>query len=111
MMDLKLGFWQVKMAEEFHELKMKCLQAPVLAFADFHKSFLLEMSVSSDGLGVVLFQKQGDGKYHSVAYASRSLQGSEEKYHSSKLEFLALKWAMVNTCNTSLSTSGPAITL
>ena len=36
------------------------------------------------------------GKYHPVAYASQSLKGSESKYHSSKLEFLALKWAVVD---------------
>ena len=29
-----------------------------------------------------------------MAYASRGLKGGKLKYHSSKLEFLALKWAM-----------------
>ena len=29
-----------------------------------------------------------------MAYASHSLHGSEANYHSSKLEFLALKWAV-----------------
>ena len=29
-----------------------------------------------------------------VAYASRGLKGGKLKYHSSKLEFLALKWAV-----------------
>ena len=80
----------------FHELKLKCMQAPVLAFADFHKPFLLETDASSNSLGAVLSQKQEDGKYHPVAYASQSLKGSESKYHSSKLEFLAVKWAMVD---------------
>ena len=47
-------------------------------------------------LGAVLSQKQSDGKYHPVAYGSRGLKGSEKKYHSSKLEFLALKWAIVD---------------
>ena len=45
---------------------------------------------------MVLCQKQEDGKYHPVAYASQSLKGSESKYHLSKLEFLALKWAVVD---------------
>ena len=69
---------------------MKCLMAPVLALADFKKPFLLE----TEGLGAVLSQKQDDGRYHPVAYASRGLKGGELKYHSSKLEFLALKWAV-----------------
>ena len=82
--------------EAFHLLKMKCMTAPVLAFANFEQPFRLETDASKDGLGAVLSQKQNDGKYHPVAYASQSLKGSEEKYHSSKLEFLALKWAVVD---------------
>ena len=35
----------------FQELKMKCLTAPVLAFVDFKKPFLLETDVSIEGLG------------------------------------------------------------
>ena len=78
----------------FQELKMKCLTAPVLAFANFKKPFLLETDASIEGLGAVLSQEQEDGHYHLVAYASHGLKGGELKYHSSKLEFLALKWAM-----------------
>ena len=32
--------------------------------------------------------------YHPVAYTSHGLKGGKLKYHSSKLEFLVLKWAM-----------------
>ena len=78
----------------FQELKLKCITAPMLAFADFHRPFLLEKDASGDGLGTVLSQKQENGCYHPVAYASRGLNGGELRYHSSKLEFLALKWAI-----------------
>ena len=78
----------------FQELKMKCLMVPVLAFADFKKPFLLETDALIEGLGVVLSQKQDNGRYHPIAYASHGLKGGELKYHSSKLEFLALKWAL-----------------
>ena len=71
------------------------MTAPVLAFADFHKPFLLETDTSGDGLGAVLSQKQEDGHYHPVTYASRGLKGGELRYHSSKLQFLALKWAIM----------------
>ena len=30
-----------------------------------------------------------------IAFGSRELKGGEAKYHSSKLEFLALKWAIM----------------
>ena len=80
--------------EAFHTLKKKCATAPVLAFADLKKPFLLETDVSKYGLGAVLQQVQEDGRYHLVAYASHALCGREANYHSSKLEFLALKWAV-----------------
>ena len=78
------------------ELKMKCLAVPVLAFTDFKKPFLLETDVSIEGLGAMLSQKQDNSWYHAVAYASCGLKGGKFKYHSSKLEFLALKWAMID---------------
>ena len=80
--------------EAFHTLKKKCTTAPVLAFADLKKPFLLETDASKYGLGAVLQQVQEDGRYHPVAYMSRALHRSEANYHSSKLEFLALKWAV-----------------
>ena len=80
--------------EAFDTLKKKCMTAPVLAFADLEKPFLLETDASGIGLGAVLHQVQEDGKLHPVAYASRALKKGEKNYHSSKLEFLALKWAV-----------------
>ena len=47
--------------EAFNRLKAACLQAPILAFPDFNKPFLLETDVSRRGLGAVLSQKQADG--------------------------------------------------
>ena len=76
------------------ELKLRCMTAPSLVFADFKKPFWLETDASKEGLGAVLLQESDDGQYHPVAFASRELKGGEPKYHSSKLEFLALKWAV-----------------
>ena len=75
-------------------LKEKIQSMPVLVFPDFDKPFLLEMDESKEGLGVVLSQKQDDGCYHPMAFGSRTLTLSEQNYHSSKLEFLALKWSV-----------------
>ena len=80
--------------EAFERLKMCCMMVPVLAFADFEKEFQLETDASLEGLGAVLSQKQPDGKWHPVTFGSHELKGGEAKYHSSKLEFLALKWAI-----------------
>ena len=66
----------------------------MLAFADFDNPFLLETDMSKSGLEVVLLQKQPDGQYHPAAYMSQSLTAHEYNYHSTKQEFLALKWAI-----------------
>ena len=57
--------------EALNILKMKCMTAPVLAFTDFEKPFILETDASSLGLGAVLSQKQDNGKFHPVTYASQ----------------------------------------
>ena len=43
---------------------------------------------------MVLLQKQDNGCYHPVAFGSCSLTSLEKNYHSSKLEFLTLKWSV-----------------
>ena len=59
------------------------------------KDFLLETDTSREGLGAVLSQKQEDGRFHLVAYDSQVLTMHEKNYHSTKLEFLTLKWAIM----------------
>ena len=89
--------------EAFDHLKAACLQAPILAFPDFGKPFLLETDASGKGLGAVLSQKQSDGRYHPIAYASCIMTETEQRYHSNKQEFLALKWAVTEQFHEYLS--------
>ena len=56
----KKSEWVMLTAEAkdaFETLKKACLEAPVLAFANFDKQFLLETDASKLGLGAVLSQK------------------------------------------------------
>ena len=80
--------------EAFQVLNQACMSSPVLAFANYMKDFLLKTDASKEGMGVVLSQKQADGHYHLVAYSSGALRTHEKNSHSTKLEFLALKWAI-----------------
>ena len=81
--------------EAFQALKWACMSSPVLAFANYTKDFLLKADASKEGLGAVLSQKQADGWFHLVAYGSQALTAHIKNYHSTKLEFLALKWAVM----------------
>ena len=95
-----------KALEAFDHLKAACLQAPILAFLDFDKPFLLETDASRRGLGAVLSQKQADGWYHPITYASHVMNETEQRYHSNKQEFLTLKWAVTEHFHEYLSPYG-----
>ena len=92
--------------EAFDHLKAACLQAPILAFPDFNRPFLLEMDTSGKGLGAVLSQKQVDGQYHPIAYASHVMNETEQRCHSNKQEFLTLKWVVTEQFHKYLSLYG-----
>ena len=64
-------------------------------YADFTKPFKLHTDACGTGLGAVLYQIQEDGTKAVIAYASRSLNKAESHYPAHKLEFLTLKWAVV----------------
>ena len=72
------------------------LRSPeVIAYPDFDVPFIVHCDASESGLGSVLYQRQ-NGKLRVISFASRTLSPAEKNYHlhSSKLEFLALKWAV-----------------
>ena len=66
---------------------------PILAYPDFSEEFFIHTDASSNGLGCILYQNQA-GKNRVIGFGSHSLLPAEKKYHSTKLEFLALKWAI-----------------
>ena len=95
--EVKMGLVDLppKVWEAMNALKGKVQSTPILVFPDLDKPFLLETDASKEGLGAVLSKKQNDGRYHPITFGSRSLTLSEKNYHSSKLEFLALKWSVM----------------
>ena len=66
-----------------------CSQTPILAYANYKKPFKLHTDASENGLGAVLYQKQDDGTYHVIAYASWTWLKSEKNYNAYKLEFFS----------------------
>ena len=95
--DLPEFQWTPACQEGFNQLKKALMEAPVLAYPDYSKPFILETDASLKGLGAVLSQKGDDNEIHVIAYASRSLRPSEKSmqdYSSAKIELMALKWSV-----------------
>ena len=92
--------------KEIHQkvLLDKLVSPPIMAYPDFLKPFLLHTDASQEGLGAILYLQQQD-KLRVTAYASRTLNQAEQNYymHSGKLEFLTLKWAVVEQFHDYLS--------
>ena len=88
--------WNDECEQAFQKLKQLCCETPVLANADYSKPFKLHTDTSELGFGAVLYQSQGEGPDHIIAYASRALSNTESRYPAHHLEFLALKWAVTN---------------
>ena len=82
--------WSSECQQAFQQLK----DALVNAHPNFCKAFTLETDASIKGLGAVLSQLQDDSHLHPVAYASRSLSATENRYGITELETLAVVWAI-----------------
>ena len=86
--------WSSECQDALTKLKKLLTSAPVLAYPDFAKPFVLETDASGEGLGAVLAQQQEDNSIRPIAYASRSLQSHEKNYGSTELEGLGVVWAV-----------------
>ena len=84
------GFkWGVEQEEAWATLKHKLLSAPVLAYPDPQKEFILDTDASAYGIGAVLSQVQ-DGQERVIAYGSRCLTKEERRYCVTRKELLAV---------------------
>lgn len=70
--------------------------APLLLFPHMNKLFMLHIDACGTGIGAVLLQHGTDKLLHPVAFALRFLKLAECNYPVYKLEFLGLKWAVVD---------------
>ena len=72
--------WSEACQEAFNELRLCLCSAPVLAYLDFSRPFLLDTDASDVGIGGVLSQVDGEGREHIIAYGSWLLTKSERQY-------------------------------
>ena len=81
--------WSENCQSAFEDLRKKLTDAPVLAFPDYSRPFLLDTDASDTGIGAVLSQILADGQEHVIAYASRTLSKPEQRYCTTRKELLS----------------------
>ncbi|XP_061920402.1 uncharacterized protein K02A2.6-like [Entelurus aequoreus] len=84
--------WGVDQARAFQDLKDALTSTPVLAMYDPNRECKVSADASSYGLGGVLLQKWEE-EWRPVAYMSRSLTPTEQRYAQVEKEALGLTWA------------------
>ena len=88
----KAWTWGPPQQESFEKLKAEIATPQVLAHYNVTAETKICADASSHGLGAVLLQKQGR-LWKPVAFASRSLSSTEQRYAQIEKEALALTWA------------------
>ena len=81
--------WDAKCDKAFSELKSRLITAPILSFPDREGQFILDTDASLTGIGAVLSQIQNNEE-HVIAFASRTLNRSQQNYCTTKRELLAV---------------------
>jgi hypothetical protein len=86
--------WGEEETIAFEKLKEMLTTAPILKRPDFEKEFFVHCDGSKLGIGAILSQFDDENKEHPVIYLSRGLRAAEKNYGASKLECLALVFAV-----------------
>ena len=85
--------WSADCQDAFDRLKTLLTTIPITAYPDFSLPFRLYTDASTTGLGTILAQVR-EGKERIICCESRSLNQAEKAYPTTKLECLAIVWAV-----------------
>ncbi|KAJ8364628.1 hypothetical protein SKAU_G00134590 [Synaphobranchus kaupii] len=85
--------WQEGQSMAFDQLRAALTEAPVLAYPDALRPFIVDTDASNTGVGAVLSQEDEDGE-RVVAYYSRALGKAERNYCVTRRELLAVVRAL-----------------
>ena len=85
-------YWSPELEKEFIDVKGEMLKSPTLATFDLNAETMISTDASSYGLGAALLQKDEEG-WKPIAYASRSMSPTEQRYAQIEKEALAMCWA------------------
>lgn len=89
----KAWLWGPPQDEAFKKVKTELTRPTILALYSPEGSLKISADASSYGLGAVLLQQQEISQWKPVAYASRSMSKTEQRYSQIEKEALAIVWA------------------
>ncbi len=84
--------WNEESLKEFNDLKMALISAPILAYPDWSKPFIVNTDASGHAMAGVLLQEH-NGVYKPVAFCGRKYTQVESRYSASERELLAIQYA------------------
>lgn len=82
--------WTDKCQESFELLKTKLISAPILAFPDMSKPFIITTDASGQAIGYILGQKDDQNRERVISFGGRALKKEEKKWTVSEKECLAV---------------------
>lgn len=88
----KAWLWGPAQEQAFNQIKEELIKPSILTLYDPTAKTKVSADASSFGLGAVLLQEQ-DGSWKPVAYVSRAMSKTEQRYAQIEKEALAVTWA------------------
>lgn len=85
--------WGSSQQQAFRTIKDELSSSRVLALFDAERNTRVSADASSYGLGAVLAQQQPTGEWKPIAYISRALTATEQRYAQIEKEALVVTWA------------------
>ena len=82
--------WTAACQEAFDTLRIQLSTAPMLAYPDYTRPFILDTDASDVGMGGVLSQVGEDGYERVIAFGSKLLSKAERSYCVTRKELLAV---------------------
>lgn len=85
--------WREPKQRAFNQIKEVVSTSPILTLFYPKCETVVSADVSSFGIGTILLQRQPEGEMKPVAYISKSMTTTEQRYAQIEKEALALTWA------------------